>query len=141
MKWSDTLSIGIPGIDEQHKTVIDCINQLEAADGKAARDVAVRHAMEQLDEYVREHFYAEEMLMRLFHFPHLDAHLREHHEFAGHLALLRRNHHARNMHLQAAKFLRGWWANHIMVVDRKYADFIAGRPVAEARRPRPGAKH
>ena len=133
MKWTDTLSIGIPGIDEQHKIVVDCINQLEGAGSRSDHAIEVRLAMDKLEAYVRDHFSAEELLMRLFHYPHLDAHLREHREFAAQLAVLKRNHHARNIHVQAAKFLRGWWANHILVVDRKYADFIAAWPAARKR--------
>ena len=32
-----------------------------------------------------------------------------------------------DVHAEAGSFLRGWLTKHIMVSDRKYADFILGR--------------
>ena len=88
MKWNDTYSIGVPEIDEQHKVLFECIERLEAPQDEQQRGLSMYYVMEQLKDYVRVHFAVEEIVMRLFDYPGLEAHAKEHRAFSARLEAL-----------------------------------------------------
>jgi hemerythrin len=126
MDWKAQYSIGIPEIDAQHQQLFECIDRLEAAADDRQRELAVYYVMEELRDYVRVHFSVEEIVMRLFDYPGLEAHAAEHRAFAARLESFEKSELVDDVHLEAAKFLRDWLVNHIQVSDRRYADYFLG---------------
>ncbi len=124
MEWDKAYSIGIPEIDEQHKQLFDCIDRLEAAGDDRQRELAVYFVMEQLTDYVRIHFAVEEIVMRLFDYPGLDAHVAEHRAFEARLKEFEGTELIEDVHAQAAHFLREWLVKHIQGSDRRYATYL-----------------
>jgi hemerythrin len=127
MEWKSEYSVGIPEIDEQHKQLFACIDRLESAGDEQQRELAVYFVIDELKDYVRIHFTVEEIVMRLFDYPGLEAHVAEHREFAARLIALGKIELTHDVHSQAGKFLREWLLQHIMVTDKKYAAFLLGR--------------
>jgi len=127
MDWKTQCLIGIPELDEQHGQLFECIDRLENAKDEKQRELAVYYVMEELKDYARIHFSVEEIVMRLFDYPGLEAHVAEHREFTDRLKALEKVELNHDVHAEAGSFLRGWLTKHIMVSDRKYADFILGR--------------
>ena len=124
MDWQKKYSIGIPEIDEQHKQLFDCIDRLESAGDERQRELAVYFVMEQLDDYARIHFAVEEIVMRLFDYPGLEAHAAEHRAFAQRLTQLKASELNEDIHAQAGKFLREWLVEHIQGSDKLYATYL-----------------
>ncbi len=124
MEWKEAYSIGIPEIDEQHKQLLDCIERLESAGDGRQRELAVYFVMEQLTDYVRIHFAVEEIVMRLFDYPGLEAHVAEHRAFAARLKEFEASELVEDMHAQAGKFLREWLVQHIQGSDKRYAAYL-----------------
>lgn len=80
IKWSEDLSVGVELIDEQHKEMFNRINRLLRAMGEIAGTEQVVATADFLQEYVVQHFAAEEEQMVLREYPGLAKH-KEHHEY------------------------------------------------------------
>jgi hemerythrin-like metal-binding protein len=126
LKWSFTFESGHPGIDAQHKQLINIINQLDATARSGNRLAESRHAMKALIEYVKEHFSYEEALMRRHGYPESDRHQAEHIGFAEKLGSydlqLKGNPQFDPNHLLS--FVRNWLINHILKTDKQLGGFL-----------------
>jgi hemerythrin len=133
MGWQSKCLVGIPEIDEQHRQLFECIDRLEGATDGRQRELAAYYVIDELKDYARIHFAVEEIVMRLFDYPGLAAHAAEHREFEARLKSLGKIELAHDIHAAAGSFLRDWLTNHIMVSDKRYADFILGQRASGAR--------
>ena len=81
--WKEEYSIGVEKIDEQHKSLVDLINTLNANlnRGDADRFKSFQRAAKQAVKYVQNHFAAEEELMALHGYPELGHQKKRHAEF------------------------------------------------------------
>jgi len=139
MGWKLNCLIGIPEIDEQHRQLFECIDRLENAADQRQRELAAFYVLDELKGYARIHFSVEEIVMRLFDYPGLEAHAAEHREFSARLEALGKIELARDVHAEAGRFLREWLTQHIMVSDKRYADFILGQRASQRASQAPGA--
>lgn len=62
LDWDDSLNLGHPEIDRQHKKLVELINQVRAC-GDGDAEVEVMRALTAMYLYAREHFFDEEALM------------------------------------------------------------------------------
>lgn len=120
LPWSDMLSVGVKSIDQQHRKLIDILNQLgDVVNGTAdAWDESV--ILSKLVEYTESHFAFEEALMRRVGYVGLEAHTLEHKQLFQQVAeLMARNGAGEQAGAQALLvFLRDWLSSHIMGTDR-----------------------
>ncbi len=73
MRWSSDLEIGIPLLDEQHKTWFERAEQLfEAGKQRRAKEV-IGELLEFLDQYTKKHFAQEEQYMLSIGYPGYEA--------------------------------------------------------------------
>ena len=120
--WNQALSVGIPSIDRQHRQLVDIINDLHDAmlAGKA-KDISGQ-ILENLLNYTRNHFAAEEAMMTAANYAGLAAHKLRHRNLTrqveGYVLRYHRGEITLNLHLM--HFLRDWLTNHILVSDKKY---------------------
>ena len=127
MDWNADYSIGIPEIDAQHKQLFDCIDKLDSAATEEDRKLAAYYVLEELKDYVRIHFTVEEIVMRLFDYPGLEAHVAEHRAFAARLNELEQSVLKEHVHAEASRYLRNWLVKHIQGTDKHYANHLLGR--------------
>ena len=130
MDWKAQYSIGIPEIDEQHKQLFECIDRLDSAANEESRRLAVYYVMDEPKDYVRIHFSVEEIVMRLFDYPGLEAHAAEHRAFAARIDEFEKSELREDVHAEASRFLRGWLVQHIQGSDKRYADHLLGHKEA-----------
>jgi hemerythrin len=133
MVWKTKCLIGIPEIDEQHQQLFECIDRLESAADGHQRELAAFYVIDELKDYAHIHFAVEEIVMRLFDYPGLAAHAAEHREFEARLRALGKMELAHDIHAAAGNFLRDWLTKHIMISDKRYADFILGQRASGTR--------
>ncbi len=124
MDWKAEYSIGIPEIDEQHKQLLECIDRLDSAGTAEDRKLAMYYVMEELKDYVRIHFAVEEIVMRLFDYPGLEAHVLEHQEFSAQLEAFKQSELKEHVHAEASHYLRKWLVHHIQGTDKRYAEHL-----------------
>lgn len=127
MKWSDNFSVKHTGIDEQHKELIEIINDLVLY--ISDNDTEFSHLLElvtKLDNYVSEHFQYEEVLMAKYSYPEKIAHEIQHNSLRSKLEDL--NIFSVGNTLDFYKNLLGdlidWLSKHIMLTDKKLGLFL-----------------
>ncbi len=78
MTWEESMSIGVPEVDAQHRRLFDMANEVAAILEQGFDRQAVDQALRALCDYAVEHFAAEEALMDPEGYPEYDHHLNEH---------------------------------------------------------------
>lgn len=76
--WTDDLSVRTQDVDEQHKALIELINQLYVAIRENRDKGTLREIFDQLTESAHAHFLFEESLMRLTQYAGYAAHKAQH---------------------------------------------------------------
>ncbi len=124
MEWTRELEFGIPVIDEQHKRIIQFINELDDA-CRTHNDAETKHVMEGLLDYTITHFEFEESLQEKAGYPYLKAHRRIHEIFMKKVASIReRSTRGENVAPELLALLKGWLASHIKSEDRDYVEAV-----------------
>ncbi len=125
-EWSQKYSVDITLIDEQHKQLIDIINQLYRAlkYGKAKNEIDVIIA--ELVRYTIYHFETEEMYFSQFEYPYSIEHATEHTKFRTKIEEFKSKIEERTVMLsyEVMTFLKNWLANHILISDKKFSLYI-----------------
>jgi len=124
-EWDDSIALGIPIIDEQHKALFCWINNLDEAVNRGDGAGAVGEVIWKLITYVAEHFRIEEQLMLSSNFPGLTSHRIEHDLFVSRLREIQVNFNdGHELGKNILEFLAGWLVNHIKGTDQGYSRFI-----------------
>lgn len=128
VQWSDSYRIGLAEIDDQHKTLIDLMNDLWTAIAVNANAQDYEKILQRLEQYTVAHFSAEEVMMRDIGFPDFDKHQAAHRHFVKRLQdESKRVQRGEKLSLDILHFLRDWLVNHILVNDKAYAAYIASK--------------
>jgi hemerythrin-like metal-binding protein len=123
--WDDSVALGIPIIDEQHKALFDWINTLNEAIESGDGSEAVGEIIWKLITYVTEHFGAEERLMISCNYPELAAHRQEHDQFVARLSEIQVSFiDGHEMGVNVLVFMVNWLVYHIKGTDQGYSKFI-----------------
>ena len=126
--WKDSLKIGVPLIDSEHKELCDRIDQLFAAcnQGKG-RDEIVK-TVEFLESYTIKHFSDEEKLQRSSSYPKVAEHKAMHDSFTKKIAEVKKDMIEHGVSIttvsQTNYFIMDWLLNHIQKVDTELANYI-----------------
>jgi hemerythrin len=126
VEWSDDLSVGIEEIDDQHKELVDLVNEMhEAIHQRRGRDV-VRRVLAKLADYTRIHFAVEESLMRILGYPDYETHKEQHEQLIRHMTALQNKVDSGKTAIgfELMHFLKVWLTKHIMESDREYGEFF-----------------
>jgi hemerythrin-like metal-binding protein len=127
IKWRDSYSVGVERFDEEHKQLVELINEMfeMVRDKKSVNHL--QDAIAKLIEYTRIHFADEEEAMEEVEYPHLEEHreihanlLRQVLEFQEELRSGREE-----LKMDLYKFLREWLMNHILDEDMKYSTYLS----------------
>lgn len=120
MRWDNTLSTGIEAIDDQHKKIIEYINELESAlrDGNPT---VVGSIIENMVDYTINHFSFEEALMEQADYEHLKEHKLVHEAFTQEMLEFRKRFAAgEDVGRELLTELLEWLITHIKRSDHDY---------------------
>lgn len=123
MKWTDDMSIGHAVIDAQHRELIECIGELEMATVEHRTLLAV-YCITRLKHFFRDHFRAEEAVMRECGFPKLQEHIKEHEAFRAKLLNLQINSVHLDVTSEIVEFLGNWLIDHAKNSDREFVPYL-----------------
>jgi len=124
--WSSEYSVGHAEMDEQHKSMLDMINELINAIESDATPETAREMLTKVTDYACSHLVCEEEHLRRWNFPHFDRHKAKHDEFRkknGELHLLI-NQMGPEVLGEILVYLGDWWKDHILESDMNYKEFI-----------------
>jgi hemerythrin-like metal-binding protein len=128
LAWRVEMEVGHGRIDEDHRTLVDAMNQLRAALDRGMDREGVAKVLGFLRDYTVSHFGMEEALMREHGYPQALAHLAAHAELllkvSEFTATYRRGGFVSIPDLLA--FLEAWLLNHIQIEDRALGMFLKG---------------
>jgi len=136
IQWDQSYSVKVPEFDEDHRTIFALINKLHEAMSQGCGRAILGGVFDELVDYTMRHFAAEERLLEMHDdYPEIDTHKAAHEKFRQQVVDLRRQYDAGALHIsvEVALFLKSWLKNHILTMDKRYGDFLAGRhhPSAE----------
>ncbi len=121
MEWTDAYKLGIPGVDQEHRTFFALLRAIEISiatgDGLGARD-----ALANLRLYAVTHFAHEEEFLDAVGYPDLEAHRREHAEFLRDVKVLEGT--SGLPTTVAVRMARAWIGQHILGTDRRYTRWL-----------------
>jgi hemerythrin len=128
VEWNDRLSVSIPIIDEQHKSLVDMTNDLYVGclQGDEAAVLYFKTAVRKAVDYVKYHFATEERILENINYPRIAEHKKQHEDFVKEIL------HGVKEFEEGKKFvpnvfvryLRDWILTHIAVADKNYAEYI-----------------
>ena len=131
ISWTVDLSVGVGIIDEQHKGLVDLINELNAAMRQRRSDSVLVGVLERLKQYTVKHFATEEEFFDKFGYPDSAAHKKAHHELVQKVldfeAELKSG--RAKVTMEIMRFLKDWLVGHIMGTDKRYGPFLNSKGV------------
>jgi len=124
--WSDDFSVGIQEIDEQHKELVDLLNQLHVAIHEHHGTETSRKILDDLADYTRTHFAVEESLMRVSNYPEFAAHKQNHEELIGQVIALQEKLDTGQAAItfELLHFLKVWLTRHINEADKRFGAYF-----------------
>ena len=130
LRWTSTLSIGVAELDAQHEELFRRFDRL--LDAMLARDRSeASHLIAFLQHYVRDHFAAEERLMREVAYPDAMLHAAEHAAFSSEIDTLARlladEGASARLVLRLEREVTSWLQGHVSSTDHALARFVVSR--------------
>ncbi len=124
IEWPEELNTDIHIIDEQHKRIVNYINELD--DAKLTGDKAkVGDVIDELVDYTVSHFAFEESLMEEADYPFLSPHKKVHELFIRRVnKFVERHKNDEDIGHELHTMLSKWLVNHIRNEDADYADIV-----------------
>jgi hemerythrin len=131
MEWSDKLSVGIEEIDEQHRELINRVNQFYTAIKANRSKAEALDILQYLSSYVVVHFADEERLQVRSAYPGYAEHKKMHAEFIQTVKQLTAEVQQDGVGMMTfatiATTLSNWLVSHISQQDRKIGLWIQNR--------------
>jgi hemerythrin len=120
IQWTQSLSIGQPAIDDQHRRLIQLVDAVPDFGNPA--DGSLLH---ELIDYVSRHFAAEEAFMQRVGYPNLVEHKIVHKSLQRMLMTHKANFDAGKLDVRQFKeFVFRWISEHIMVEDKAIGRWV-----------------
>lgn len=124
LEWREEYSVGVEGLDDQHRHMFGLINQLVGMVNSMPTPEQVASILNGLIEYKQKHFATEEGYFRRFGFEGAEEHIVEHRKFDVRIEEIREKYgNDRTMFVfELVDFLEDWLIDHILHTDRKYIE-------------------
>jgi len=126
-QWKDTYNTGVTLMDQQHRRLVDLINQLFKCMKDGGDRMILADVVDELVNYTVTHFRAEEDIMRKHNYPDFDAHQQIHKNFVEKVGVYadKLKSGERLPPADIYNFLKDWLISHIEKQDRDgYGKFL-----------------
>jgi hemerythrin len=126
MTWSSAISVNVKQFDEQHKKLIDLINQLHDAMKSGMASALLGDIFQSLISYTATHFADEEKVLKAQGYPDFIKHKSEHEKFVQQVLELQKKYQSGSpmVTVTVMSFLKDWLVKHIQGEDKKYGVFL-----------------
>lgn len=127
MTWTkEDYGTSVDVCDQQHQELFNRINTLSDAVTDGERG-AIGSRLDNLVDYVVEHFQTEERLMEEKSYKGLSKHREEHDNLVSTCADLQKKFHANEAEIEedTMAYLKNWLNHHIPVTDRSYGPTLS----------------
>lgn len=126
LTWSTRYSVQVKKLDDQHKKLIDILNNLHDAMKVGKGKDVLGEVLDGLIAYTGDHFSEEERLMKTNAFPGYEEHKKEHNLLVLQARDIQSQFRSGNGVLtqEVMSFLKNWLENHILGSDKVYGPFL-----------------
>lgn len=132
LTWNDSLSVGVPSIDEQHQKLVSFLNRMFEALKKGKAESVVEEIMAELLDYTKYHFSHEEKLMLKYGYGGRENHLPLHKDLLAravkYAEKVKKDKNTSTV-IETLDFLKEWLLTHIAKEDMKYRAFFTANRV------------
>ena len=127
--WSSTYSVGIKVIDDQHKELLNLVNDMynhvNNDDEEAERTYflsVIRHIV----DYIKIHFATEEKIMKGTKFQGYAGHKRVHDTFILNVVdIIKKYDEGKRVSLiYFTNFIKDWILTHMAIMDKQYFEYL-----------------
>jgi len=134
--WSEKLTCGIKIIDDQHKQLVDLVNEMfnhVTGNMVQERDYFNR-VTHKLVDYVKAHFSTEERILLGTKFSGYAEHKKAHESFVYDIIKNVRDYEAGKRFTLSTftRFLRDWILSHIALMDKQYLEYFKKKAISNA---------
>ncbi|SHO49407.1 bacteriohemerythrin [Desulfopila aestuarii] len=129
IKWRDSYETGIAEMDNQHRQLIQLINQLYGIIKEKDGFESVDAILQEMANYAEHHLRDEEKLLEEHGFPGLADQQKSHRNYFMKMDELQEamEKDGRDAAQEIYVFLRQWWINHIVLEDKEYGPYLRGK--------------
>ncbi len=123
--WTSDLDTGFEDIDDQHRKLVDYINQLYDAKQSGDQE-AIEREFQHLIDYTIEHFSYEEMMLAEAQYRLLEPHRKVHENFVNKMSTLQARYHNGDAEAleEVINLCEGWLFRHIRINDHGYIESV-----------------
>ena len=115
-------------MDNQHKRLIDLINQLHQAMEDGTAQEVVGDIITALYEYAKNHFNDEENLLEKYNYHKIEQHKEAHRNLCSMVERYQDIFHQNKLSInEFAHFMANWLFDHLMVDDKEYSLMIKNK--------------
>jgi len=130
MYWTENLSTGIKTIDDQHKDIINKMNDVFKSKNTSKNPNEILETLRYLETYVKNHFADEEKIQIQSKYPKYQQHKQAHNEFIKSVDKLFEKFNKEGVVLSLIidvnKTILDLFVKHIINVDKQFADYYKG---------------
>lgn len=125
-KWEDKYLVGFETIDNQHKHLVDILNELYDGLVNGTTNDIIETTLDSLVDYTIYHFNGEEALFKKNNYPDYLAHKKMHDDLTGQVLEIQKNVKSKSATLtyEMMDFLRDWLMQHTLSSDQDYAKYF-----------------
>jgi len=128
VNWSQTFSVGVRSIDDQHKELLVLVNDMYnhiVGDEKAER-AYFKKVVQKIVDYVKVHFATEERILKAIKYQGYAEHKRAHDFFILKVVENIREYESGKKVTLASftHFLKDWILTHIAIMDKGYFEYF-----------------
>jgi hemerythrin len=128
IEWTNNLATGVTAIDDQHKEIFKRVDRLSEACSEGRGREEVLKLLVFLEDYVKEHFAAEERLQMKSAYPGYPMHKSQHTRFIADIARLatafKTEGATLSLVIMTNKTLTAWLVQHISKTDMELAAYL-----------------
>lgn len=126
--WKPEYSVGNLEIDQQHRKLVDIINNLHDSMKLGGKPEDLKRVLNELMNYTRFHFSHEEKVIERAGYADLANHKRMHRAMVEQVEQLRKEVESSRaaFSIKLMGFLKRWLTDHILGADQKYAPSLKG---------------
>jgi hemerythrin len=131
INWDDSFSVNIVEIDNQHKKIVELINNMADAMKIGKGKVVLGGILNELVDYTVYHFKTEEDYFEQFGYSKIETQKKEHAEFKEKVFDLKKELKVGNQFfsIEVMTFLSSWLETHIKGVDKEYTAFFNAKGI------------
>ena len=131
IKWDPSFSVNVEIIDEQHKMLVQMINDLYEAMQAGKENQKLSKLINQMSVYAAMHFAREEHYFDTLGYPEAKEHKDEHLYFEEKVSQFENDFNSGKQELtyDIMHFLSNWLTNHIKGSDKSFGPFLNERGI------------